>query len=767
MEDQSPFNCLKIFLFSLALSSLSFVLTSDITHSFISLHSGLAFLLGFYLFRKWKFFLVTWLAWIISYTFFDPGVLGIDGVLLYAYFTLISLAPHYIAGFRIRKHFHMGSLYSKAKNLIQICLIHLGWLVGFLAFGLYTANAVVGDQGLDLAWLLIRTVVVNLSTVFLVVPFLYYFSNLQPFKADEKIIKEAILYVMFAFIIQFIGFLLVPMFHGVIVSLFYVLCFICFGTLSALRLKNGLGVFVLLVWFIVLSKATEAGVFLNRIEGIEYALIVNHAILIPIAFCFFSIMILRDRLALFFSNVQKRNSRQVRVRNNEKERAFKTINENRMLKEKLERRAYVDNATSLPNINKFKRDSKWIANESSSCGLISLCINNYRDNNSDHGRELFSQVILDYSRKILKIISEHSADTTPNCPYVYITDSDTLTVLLPNVMKVDVNNIAKNIKEISRHRVEREGASIYLDISTACSFSAEIYDIDNLFLQVNIAHEVSEISSHEINWFDEEVMKIYQKKLNVNGDILDALSQGKIQHVYQPSYSSDGSIFSLEALTRWYDSEGNLKYAPDDFILTLEESGLIYQLTCKTICDALEAHREWSTVDNDLKISFNLSTKLLNDERFHDFLKNKLIYYGVVPSSVIVEVREEIFTNGTNNLIDRCLDLKSLGVLLAIDQFGSGNTGVFLLARYPLDIVKFDAALLEKLLSDDKHQDSIDAVKKTIRSHGIKAIVTGVQTKSHSDAFVFVGLDYQQGNYLSKPKTQEQITSLLMGSKHC
>lgn len=248
-----------------------------------------------------------------------------------------------------------------------------------------------------------------------------------------------------------------------------------------------------------------------------------------------------------------------------------------------------------------------------------------------------------------------------------------------------------------------------------------------------------------------------QQRQLISQQIREALYSGQIKLVYQPIFdASEERIVGVEGLARWVRGNNDI-VLPDEFIPVVEQTGLIQRFSQWVLNTAL---RECVDFD-DLFISINISAINLEDREFPDLVKRALSTWGVIPRRLILEVTETTLMQdlvSTRFVLDR---LSSLGVMLAIDDFGSGYSSLKYLRQLPVSFLKIDAAFIENLSADSNDKMIADAVCKLGHSFDLKVIGEGVSTNVSMKIATDLGCDLLQGYYLARPLDPVQLQNVL------
>ena len=240
-----------------------------------------------------------------------------------------------------------------------------------------------------------------------------------------------------------------------------------------------------------------------------------------------------------------------------------------------------------------------------------------------------------------------------------------------------------------------------------------------------------------------------------------AIQSGDIKVWYQPQVDfGTGKIIGAEALCRWAHTKlGCLQ--PNDFISTLEESGLIFDLDCfvwETVCRDL--HR-WNKQGHYRSVSVNLSRNDFREDRDIPGHFRKLIQnYGLNPDQLRIEITETAYADNPELLISTTEKLRELGFQVEMDDFGSGYSSLHMLKEVPVDRIKLDLRFLSKEGDPEKGRIIISCIIQMVRLLGMKLIAEGVETVEQARFLHSQGSSEMQGYYFYKPMTVKEFEKL-------
>jgi EAL domain-containing protein (putative c-di-GMP-specific phosphodiesterase class I) len=233
--------------------------------------------------------------------------------------------------------------------------------------------------------------------------------------------------------------------------------------------------------------------------------------------------------------------------------------------------------------------------------------------------------------------------------------------------------------------------------------------------------------------------------------MLHALERHELVLHYQPQIDiGTGEVSGVEALVRWQHPEHGLLY-PDKFIPQAEETGLIVGLTKHVLSMALDQILLWSAAGTPIPVAVNLAARNVADPRLPAEVAQALADRGLDPRMLRLELTETDLLGDPEQARTVLEELRTLGVDLAVDDFGTGFASLSQLRKLPFRELKIDRSFVAVLEGDPEAVHIVDSVVDLAHGLGLTVTAEGVETVGCLDVLRSVGCDVAQGYYFSKP----------------
>jgi len=262
--------------------------------------------------------------------------------------------------------------------------------------------------------------------------------------------------------------------------------------------------------------------------------------------------------------------------------------------------------------------------------------------------------------------------------------------------------------------------------------------------------------------FGEEMNTAARQRYELEFDLRRALEDHQFRLVYQPIYQLDDlTVVGVEALLRWdHPTIGVVQ--PNEFIPLLESNGQILQVGRWVLCEGCRQMALWHAQGSDVTLSVNVSGRQLESDAVVDDVRAALELSGLPPSMLIVEVTETVLMRDTETASRRLVDLKSLGIHLAVDDFGTGYSSLAYLQRFPVDCLKIDRAFTRAMGESRASRALIRTLVQLGRNLELTILVEGVETTEQVDRLRGEHVDQVQGFLMAGPLDPDVLASSIL-----
>jgi diguanylate cyclase (GGDEF)-like protein/PAS domain S-box-containing protein len=260
--------------------------------------------------------------------------------------------------------------------------------------------------------------------------------------------------------------------------------------------------------------------------------------------------------------------------------------------------------------------------------------------------------------------------------------------------------------------------------------------------------------------FSEAMRTDAQERLELESDLRRALENKELVLCFQPKVQlNTGGVAGFEALLRWRHPRLGM-ISPAKFIPIAEDTGLIVPIGVSILEEATRKIRHWQNrfpMEPPLSIAVNVSGKQLMQPDFTEVVRRVLEETGIPPSSLSLEITENVVFQENVNILQILTSLKALGVQLEVDDFGTGYSSLSRLDRYPFDAIKIDQSFVFRMGMDKRSADVIRGVVSLAKRLNLGLIAEGIENGDNAEALDMIGCAHGQGFYFSKPMEAEEV----------
>ncbi len=264
-------------------------------------------------------------------------------------------------------------------------------------------------------------------------------------------------------------------------------------------------------------------------------------------------------------------------------------------------------------------------------------------------------------------------------------------------------------------------------------------------------------NGHQI--IDLTEVALAKEQLELVHDLRAAVESDQLALVYQPIVrATDGVITGVEALLRWtHPTRGPMPALAT--VAMAEQHALIVELGSWVLRRAMTDRAAWlvNHPDLPLDLAVNVSARQLMEPGLAGVIAGLLTQFGMVPSSLTLEMTENIFLDHNAGATRALAQIKALGAKIALDDFGTGYSSLAYLRQYPVDIVKIDQGFVSDIGVDPTGEAIVEAITGLAHVLGMAVTAEGVETRAQRDEVVRLGCDSAQGHLYARPLTAQDI----------
>jgi diguanylate cyclase (GGDEF)-like protein/PAS domain S-box-containing protein len=261
--------------------------------------------------------------------------------------------------------------------------------------------------------------------------------------------------------------------------------------------------------------------------------------------------------------------------------------------------------------------------------------------------------------------------------------------------------------------------------------------------------------------FEPEMQSAAVDRLALKSNLYSALANGQFFLLYQPIFELDSmAVRGVEALLRWrHPTRGVI--SPDEFIPVLEENGLILGVGAWVLQEACSQAARWHGQGYRVQMSVNVSMRQIASPELVGDVVEALAASRLDPDTVTLEVTESVLMRDAEATVAHLRGLKELGVKIAIDDFGSGQSSLTYLRRFPIDELKIDRSFIAAIDGSRESTAVLHTLVELGRTLGLSIVAEGIETCSQLEGLQSEHCAYGQGFIFARPMTPHAVEHYL------
>lgn len=429
-----------------------------------------------------------------------------------------------------------------------------------------------------------------------------------------------------------------------------------------------------------------------------------------------------------------------------------------LAKNRIEFNALHDPLTSLANRRKLDMELDTLgrsgSRQASKFAILHLDLDRFKEINDTLGHAAGDAMLVHASRILMKHV--------PRGDLVARIGGDEFVVLARRQTSVDeLATLANTIIEEMRQPLDFEGfdcrCGVSIGIAQAHGASP---DPRKVLINADIAlYQAKEKGRNCYEFFTPDLQANIVAKKRMADDMLAGLDRDEFVVWYQPQFEADSMrLCGAEALIRWRHPDRGI-LASGSFLKVAEDLNVMARIDELVLQTALKDQMRWTALGMQVpRISVNVSSKRLHDDNLIDQLKG----LSITPGSICFELVESIFLDESDTLAsDNIERIKSLGIDIEIDDFGTGHTSIVSLLKLKPKRLKIDRQLVMPVTVQPQERSLVRNIVEIARSLGIETVAEGVETQEHAGILRQLGCDYLQGYAFAKPLSFDDFTRFM------
>lgn len=436
---------------------------------------------------------------------------------------------------------------------------------------------------------------------------------------------------------------------------------------------------------------------------------------------------------------------------------FRDITEAKKAAATIERLAYYDHITELPNRIRLEQKLEEALQAAGKLAVLFIDLDRFKDINDSYGHHIGDVILRSVSKRLSYFLDREDL--------LARFGADEFVMVLGNTKSSELaSERASMILQSLSTPLVVAGHEIYISASIGISmFPHDSDDIKMLLIHANAAmYQAKKMGGNQFRFYTTEIITKTPERLALENDLRHAISRDELTLYYQPQIDMrTGKLVGMEALIRWNHPVQGLIF-PGHFIPLAEETGLITAIGDWVIETACRQNKRWQELGYPpLRVAVNLSAAQFFQEDVVHKVRSILEITGLKPQYLELEITESMAMHSIQRVIETLQELARLGVAISIDDFGTGYSSLSYLKNYPIDRLKIDQSFIRSIPRSSGDAAITAAIIAMAHSLGLKVLGEGVETEEQRSFLLDRGCDEMQGFLYSRPLSQPEMERLM------
>lgn len=264
--------------------------------------------------------------------------------------------------------------------------------------------------------------------------------------------------------------------------------------------------------------------------------------------------------------------------------------------------------------------------------------------------------------------------------------------------------------------------------------------------------------------FEDSIRRELEKRLTLEAELALAADRNEFEVFYQPQvHLADGRLVGAEALIRWRHPQRGL-VSPGEFMPVVNTSPISERIAEWVLQAACAKAAAWERAGHKLRIGVNLSPSQMESGGLAISVAQVLANTGLSPTSLELEVTEDILLHDEQAALNTFREIQELGVRLVFDDFGTGFASLSYLKKFPLDGLKIDRSFVLGLLTNPDDAAIVSSTIGLSKQLGLSVIAEGIEDPAAADFLVRMGCEEGQGYCFGRPMPASEFEAKFLSA---
>lgn len=432
------------------------------------------------------------------------------------------------------------------------------------------------------------------------------------------------------------------------------------------------------------------------------------------------------------------------------------ITERKKKEEEIIHLAYHDSLTGLPNRLLFLKRLSEALEQSGRTAIMFLDLDDFKIVNDNLGHDIGDMLLQQVGERLEECLQP--GDTVARM------GGDEFTILLSAIRNEHhVVEIAERLIDTLTAPFSIRGHELQVTTSIGIAISPEHgAEMKPLLKHGDMAMYVAkDKGKNNYQFYRPHMSESLFARMNMESQLRKALDRNEFEVQYQLKVDGrTGKRSGLEALLRWHNKEIG-QVPPSQFIKIAEVSGLIVPIGEWVLRTACSQAKAWQLAGyTPLRVAINISPRQIGAPLFLQTVQQILKDTELDPQWLELEITESMILDDSDSVISTLTALQNEGVVISIDDFGTGHSSLSYLKKLPVNTLKIDRSFVSEITTDDDNRAIVRAIIAMAHRLKLSVVAEGVETGEQFEILKKEGCDEMQGYYIGYPVPALALTSL-------
>jgi len=395
--------------------------------------------------------------------------------------------------------------------------------------------------------------------------------------------------------------------------------------------------------------------------------------------------------------------------------------------------------------------------------LLFIDLDNFKTINDSLGHSVGDELLKVVAKRITECIREEdTAARMGGDEFIIIITELDITI---GLAAYKLRGVAEQLSLSLSSPCQIAGHDLHITPSIGVSiFPTPNKGVDDVLKQADSAmYRAKAAGRNTIRFFLPHMQEAADERLHLNTELRKALDCNQFSLYYQPQVNMSRELIGAEALLRWHHPERGV-IPNETFIDIAEETGLMPDIGQWVLREACQSIKKWTDagqLGGSQTISINISGKEIATPGYVDRAVSVIEETGVNPNHLGIELTESSLVSTNEDIVDKIVKLRQIGIKFSIDDFGTGYSSLSYLKSLPLNTLKIDRSFVNDIKDGSQDVVLIDTIILMAHNLGLEVIAEGVETEQELHYLNTRGCTVYQGFRFSKPVVAETFTEML------